>query len=132
MWILLDATEMSVEVPSMKTVNGIMYSAYKHESTMKWLAACDTIGAVADPMIGVGHGGSISDPVATAVATILESVPFGMAVEVDKGFLIENQCARLGIICIRPMKFLNHQTQQSSADTGLTQKVGKIRIMVEQ
>ena len=129
---LLDATEIGVEVASMKTVNAIMYSAYKHGSTMKWLAACDPIGAVADPMIGAGHGGSISDPVATAVSTILESVPFGMAVEVDKGFLIENECALLGIVCIRPMKFLNGQTQQSDADTGLTQKVGKTRIVIEQ
>ena len=55
-------------------------------------------------MIGVGHGGSISDPVATAVATILESLPFGSAVEVDKGFLIENECALLGIIYIRQNK----------------------------
>ena len=106
-WILLDATEIGMEVPSMKTVNGIMYSAYKHGSTLKWLASCDTIGCVADSMIGVGHGGSISNPVATAVSTILDSVPFGMAVEVDKGFLIDNQCALLGIDCIRPIKFLN-------------------------
>ena len=84
----------------MKMVNAIMYSPYKHGSTCKWLAACCPIGAVANPMIGVGHGESLSDPVATAVATILENFPFGSAVEVDKGFLIENKCALLGIICI--------------------------------
>ena len=129
---LLDATEVGAEVASMKTVNAIMYSPYKHGSTMKWLAACCPIGAVADSMIGVGHGGSISDPVATAVATILESLPFGTAVEVDKGFLIENECAMLGVMCVRPMKLLKHQTQQSAEETGLTQKVGKTRIVVEQ
>ena len=32
---LLDATEIRAEVVSMKTVNAILYSAYKYGSTMK-------------------------------------------------------------------------------------------------
>ena len=123
---LLDATEIGVEVASMKIVNVIMNSPYKHGSTCKWVVACCLIGAVANPMVGVGHGGSVSDAVATVVATILESLPFGSAVEVDKRFLIENECALLGIICIQPMKPLKQQTQQSEAETGLTQKSRQI------
>lgn len=38
---LLDATECPAEIASMKTVNAILYSAYKHSSTVKWLVACD-------------------------------------------------------------------------------------------
>jgi hypothetical protein len=129
---LLDATELGAEVGSMKTVNAILYSTYKHESTMKWLAACDPIGYMADDMIGAGHGVLISNPVVTAVSVVLKYVPFGMAVEVDKGFLIENECALLGINCIRPMKLVDKQTQQSSVDARLTQKVGKTRIVIEQ
>ena len=53
----------------------------------------DAIGTVWDESISEGYPGSISDPVATAVTKILEQVPFGFAVEVDKGFLIENDCA---------------------------------------
>lgn len=63
---------------------------------------------------------------------ILYQIPFGWAVEVDKGFLIENQCAPLGVVCIRPMKLLEKQQQQSKADVALTQKVGKTRIAIEQ
>ena len=66
------------------------------------------------------------------VSNILEQVPFGSAVEVDKGFLIENLCAILGIICVRPMKLMDRQTQQSKEDVALTQKVGKTRIPIEQ
>ena len=55
-YMLLDATNIGVETMSMKTSNTVVYSAYKHGSTMKQLAACDPIGAVADPMIGSGHG----------------------------------------------------------------------------
>jgi hypothetical protein len=52
--------------------------------------------------------------------------------EVDKGFLIDNECAEEGIICIRPMKFMKGQQQKSKEDVALTQKVGKTRIPVEQ
>ena len=38
--ILLDATEIRTEVASMKTVNTVLYSVYKHNLTLKWLAAC--------------------------------------------------------------------------------------------
>ena len=56
-YMLLDATEIGAEVASMKTVDAVLYSAYKHGSTLKWLAACDPIGAGADPMVGTGHRG---------------------------------------------------------------------------
>ena len=88
--------------------------------------------SIADGMIDTGHGGSISDPITTSTSTILERLPFGMEVEVDKGFLIEYVCALLGVICIRLMKMINKQTQQSKADTGLTQKVRKTRIAIGQ
>ena len=46
--------------------------------------------------------------------------------------MIENECALLGINCVRPIKLVDKQTQQSSADASLTQKVGKTRIVIEQ
>ena len=116
----------------MKTVNSVLYSAYKGHSTLKWLVGSDPIGTVWDESISDGYPGSISDPVATAVTKILEQVPYGFAVEVDKGFLIENDCALLGVLCIRPMKMLDKQAQQSKEDAALTQKVGKTRIPIEQ
>jgi hypothetical protein len=42
------------------------------------------------------------------------------------------QCALLGVQVIRPMKKRSHQQQQSAEDTGLTQKVGNTRIVIEQ
>ena len=56
----------------------------------------------------------------------------GSKVEVDKGLLIENECALLGIGCVRPMKMVDGQKQQSADDAALTQKVGKSRIVIEQ
>lgn len=131
-FMLLDATEIFAEVASMKSVNAILYSAYKHHSTLKWLVGCDPIGTVWNDSISEGYPGAISDPIQTIVTNILEQIPFGCAVEVDKGFLIENECAFLGIHCVRPMKMLTGQMQQSKEDVALTQKVGKTRIPVEQ
>ena len=39
-YLLLDTTEIMAEVESTKTVNTNFYSAYKHNSTVKWLAGC--------------------------------------------------------------------------------------------
>ena len=99
---------------------------------MKWLAACDPIGAVSDPMIASGHDGSIGNPITTAVLEMLNVVPFDIAVEADKEFLIENKCVMLGGGCIQPMKMIDHQNQQSIEDAALTQKVGKPTIVIEQ
>ena len=41
-----------------------------------------------------GYPGSISDPVATAVSKILEQVPCGCAVEVDKGSFLSKMTAQ--------------------------------------
>ena len=97
-FMLLDATELFAEIASMKSVNSILFSAYKHNSTLKWLVVCDPIGTTWDASITAGYPGSISDHVQTAITKNLDHIPFGCAVEVDKGFLIENECALLGII----------------------------------
>ncbi len=131
-FMLLDATEIFAVTASMKSVNSILYSAYKHHSTLKWLVGCDPIGTTWDDSITEGYPGSISDPMRTFITEILEQIPFGCAVEVDKGFLIENDCAMLGIYCIRPVKFLEKQTQQSKEDVAHTQKVANSRIVIEQ
>ena len=55
--------------------------------------------------LGTGHGGSIPAPAATAMSSILEAIPFGLAVEFDKGVLVENLCALLGIISLRTMNW---------------------------
>ena len=47
-YMLLDATEIGAEEASMKTVNAVLYSAHKNGSTCKWLAACYSVGAVAN------------------------------------------------------------------------------------
>ena len=87
-------------------------------------------GGLCEDMVRYHEG--VSDPIFTEVTEILAQIPYGFPVEVDKGFLIENQCAMHGIVCIRPMKFLEKQAQQSKEDVALTQKIGKTRVVIEQ
>ena len=128
----LDATEVKAEVPKYKDAHSAMHSNYKGCSTIKFLAGCDPIGTVWYDSVSVGYPGSISDPVQTAESKILSFLPAGVSVCVDKGFLIENLAAELGLQAIRPVKKRKLQKQQSAAETATTQKVGNSRIVIEQ
>jgi len=121
-FMLLDATEVYADVASMKTVNSILYSAYKHHSTLKGLAGCDPIGIVWDESISALYPGSISDVVFTSVSKVLDQIPFGCAVEVDKGFLIENDCALIGVVCIRQFLPVEQANGQMKRSTGFFDK----------
>eukprot|EP00978_Attheya_sp_CCMP212_P012657 scaffold31656_cov58-Attheya_sp.AAC.1 len=131
-FMLMDATEITAEVASMKLMNSALYSTYKHNSTVKWLTGTDAIGTSWYDAIPPGRPGGAGDGVMTVVTEILDQIPPGMAVEVDKGFLIDNLCALAGVICIRPEKKLGGQVQQAAHSTALTQKNGKPRIPIEQ
>jgi len=133
-FLLLDATELRAQDADQNLAHGVLHSDYKGTTTLKSLAGCGPIGETFDesvPEHGVIGGGG-GDTAATEATGILECVPFGMAVEVDKGFLIDNICALLGIGIHRPPKKMKGQTQQSAEDTALTQKIGNTRIVIEQ
>eukprot|EP00978_Attheya_sp_CCMP212_P030655 scaffold113536_cov54-Attheya_sp.AAC.1 len=131
-FMLMDATEITAEVASMKLMNSALYSAYKHNSTVKWLTGTDAIGTSWYDAIPPGRPGGAGDGVMTVVTEILDQIPPVMTVEVNKGFLIDNLCALAGVICIRPEKKLGGQVQQAAHSTALTQKIGKTRIPIEQ
>eukprot|EP00978_Attheya_sp_CCMP212_P003638 scaffold7620_cov46-Attheya_sp.AAC.1 len=118
-FMLMDATEITAEVASMKLMNSALYSAYKHNSTVKWLTGTDAIGTSWYDAIPPGRPGGAGDGVMTVVIEILDQIPPGMAVEVDKGFLIDNLYALAGV-------------QQAAHSTALTQKIGNTRIPIEQ
>jgi hypothetical protein len=130
--MLLDCTEVFTQDPDLISAHAAMRSDYKKHETEKFAAGSDAIGCTWGESLPKPYPGAISDPLITELTRIIDQIPFGMAVEVDKGFLIENLCAKLGVRCIRPMKKLKTQTQQSKEDTGLTQKVGNTRIVIEQ
>ena len=129
----LDATEVRAEVPTNKEGHSAMHSTYKACSTIKFLAGVDPIGTAWPDSVSEGFPGAVSDPAQTkATGIIRKNIPGGHCVCVDKGFLVENECAMCGVTCIRPTKKKAGQKQQSDKETILTQKVGNTRIVVEQ
>jgi hypothetical protein len=129
----LDASEVNTQDSHDIDVHSTLLSNYKKHVTVKHLAGCDPIGVTfRDSVPPYGFPGSVSDSIATERSGILDCIPFGMRVEVDKGFLIENLCAERGIGCDRPPKKIKGQTQMSAEDTALTQKIGNTRIVIEQ
>ena len=47
----------------MKLVNAILYSVYKHSSTIKWLVGCDPIGTTWNGSISDGYPGVLEQSV---------------------------------------------------------------------
>jgi hypothetical protein len=64
LFMLLDATEVFADIASLKTVNAILYSQYKHNSTLKFLVGCDPIGTTWSSAISNGYPGAIVKPAA--------------------------------------------------------------------
>jgi hypothetical protein len=71
-FMLMDATEIQAESAPMKLMNSALFSAYKHNSTLKWLTTTDEIGTSWHKgRIPPGHPGGASDGVMTVVTKIV-------------------------------------------------------------
>ena len=75
--MLMDTTDAHADVASMKLVNDILHSSYKHHSNMKSLVMCDPIRIVWDECISSGCTGSVSNVVGNTVTKTLDQIPFG-------------------------------------------------------
>jgi hypothetical protein len=130
-WALLDAVEIFAQKSSNNNVASSTHSEYKKHTTVKFLVGCCPIGCIWDGCVPDGNPGRISDVIATIDSEILRQIPFGGTVKTDKGFLVDNEAAQEGVVNDRPQKRQKKQVQQSATETGRTQKVGNLRINVE-
>lgn len=130
-FLCLDAFECFAEASSNYNVASTMHSSYKGHTTVKFLGGVDPIGCSWAETVPDGSPGGASDVVMTKDTKVLRQVPFGHVAKVDKGFIVDNEAAREGVIIDRPQKRLRYQVQQSSVDTSQTQKLGNTRIVVE-
>jgi hypothetical protein len=127
-----DGTEIFCQQSANNNVASATHSDYKGHNTIKFLVYCDPIGCIWGDCVPDGNPGKISDVVATEDTEILRKCcPFGSTTKTDKGFLVDNQAAEVGVINDRPTKRQKHQKQQSEAEVGNTQNKGNTRIVVE-
>ncbi|KAL7537895.1 hypothetical protein ACHAXR_008145 [Thalassiosira sp. AJA248-18] len=129
--LLLDAFEIFTQASSNPNVSSSTHSDYKKHNTVKFLGGCDPIGCSYAGSVSEGYPGKTSDVFMTEHTNILRKVHFGGTAKVDKGFMVNNIGARLGVDIDRPPKRKKKQIQQSSVDTSQTQKIGNTRIIVE-
>ncbi|CAB4044286.1 Hypothetical predicted protein [Paramuricea clavata] len=106
--VVIDCTEMFIEMPSAPVTQGVTFSSYKHHNTAKGLgiSPAGTLTFVSEL-----YAGRTSDKELTNDCGILKLLEEGDQIMADKGFLIED-CLPDGVtLNISP--FLKDQNQLS-------------------
>ena len=85
--VIIDATEISIEMPSSLRTQSESYSSYKHHNTTKGLIGIAPSGSV--PFVSDLYAGDCSDKAVTNDCGILDLLKPGDSVMADKGFSIE-------------------------------------------
>ena len=123
--VILDCTELRCQCPSSPLLQREVFSSYKSHCTVKGMIGIAPHGAVT--LVPAPYAGSISDKQITKESGIVNILKPGMAVMVDRGFLIDD---------IVPCKvyrpaFLAGRSQMSAVEVGETQAIAHLRVHVE-
>ncbi|XP_063058181.1 uncharacterized protein LOC134451607 [Engraulis encrasicolus] len=123
--VILDCTELHCQCPSDPVLQNEVYSHYKSHCTLKGLIGIAPHGPVT--FISQLYAGSISDKQITMQSGVLDLLRPGMAVMVDRGFLIDDV-----VPCkiYRP-PFLGGRPQMSGSEVKETQAIASLRVHVE-
>lgn len=127
--VIIDCTEIKVEMPSSLLLKSQTYSNYKSANTFKGLVGISPLGNVT--FVSQLYTGSISDREITERSGLL-LMPFnsGDSVMADKGFDIQDLLDPLGVQLNIP-PFLGLQGQMSGSEVLNTQTIASERIHVE-
>lgn len=129
----LDATDIEGESSRFADSQSVSFSAYHHQTGAKALAGCTPIGLVPYPWVSKLYPSGISDEAMTEKTGILGNLRPHDAINVDRGFCIENQAMEgHQVQVIRPQKKMRGQTQFSAADASRQHKVGTTRSCIEE
>ena len=93
--IIIDATEMYIEMPSMPEIQQLTFSLYKNHNTCKGLVSISPSGVVT--LVSDLFPGSISDKEIVRRSGLLRLLEVGYSIMVDRSFDIEDDIAPLGV-----------------------------------
>ena len=127
--VIIDATEIKVEMPSSLMLQSHTYSNYKSTNTLKGLVGISPSGSVT--FLSQLYTGNISDCELTERCGIL-NLPFAPndSIMADKGFDIQHLLDPINVkINIPP--FLKMNSQMSAAEVAQTQQIASERIHAE-
>ena len=127
--VIIDCTEIKVEMPSSLVLKSQTYSNYKSANTLKGLVGISPSGSLT--FISQLYTGSVSDREITERCGILK-MPFqaGDTVMADKGFDIQDLLDPISVKLNMP-PFLHMQDQMPAQDVVQTQQIAAERIHVE-
>ena len=126
--VIIDATEIFIEQPSLPELQQLTFSSYKNHNTYKGLIGISPSGAVV--FVSDLYPGSISDKQLTRRCGILDLLESGDSVMADRGFDIEEDLALLGVrLNIRP--FRKGKEQFNEYELVETRHIASLRIHVE-
>ena len=127
--VIIDCTEIKVEMPSSLVLKSQTYSNYKSANTLKGLVGISPSGSLT--FISQLYTGSVSDREITERCGILK-MPFqaGDTVMADKGFDIQDLLDPISVKLNMP-PFLHMQDQMPAQDVVETQQIAAERIHVE-
>ena len=126
--VVLDCTEIFIEVPSSVRVQSETYSSYKHHNTAKGLVGISPHGAIS--FISCLYGGRMSDKAIVRHCGILDLLEPDDSVMADRGFDIEDMLAARQVELNIPA-FLDGKSQMSVTDEARTRRIASVRIHVE-
>ena len=126
--VVIDCTEIRVQVPSSLLLQSQMYSRYKSGTTLKSLIGITPHGAVS--LVSSLYTRSISDKEITRCCGILDLLESNDSVMADKGFNIGDMLTSRRVSLNLP-PYLSSGGQFSSKEVKKTKTIAKLLIHVE-
>ena len=125
--VIIDATEIFMEMPSSLRSQSETYSSYKHHNTAKGLIGIAPCGAIS--FVSNLYAGRCSDKAITKDSGIYDLLEPGDAVMADKGFTIEDDLPEGTALNIPP--FLRDNANLTLAEETETRRIAAVRVHVE-
>ena len=127
--VIIDASEIKIQVPTSVSASVLCYSSYKSNHTLKFLIGIAPCGLIT--FMSRGYGGRITDAQITTQCGILDLLEPGDLVMADKGFpLIERDVMNKNSFLVMPPKH-TQKRQFSEKENKETYAIASVRIHVE-
>lgn len=126
--VILDATEIKINMPSSLLLQSQTYSNYKSTNTFKGLVGISPAGHIM--FVSSLYTGSISDTELVERSGFLSLLKSGDEVMADRGFTIQDVLTPLGVRLNIP-PFLGKREQLAASEVVDTQQIASLRIHVE-
>lgn len=126
--VVVDCTEFHVQKPKCLQCRIKLYSQYKSTLTVKYMTGVSPGGMLT--FLSKGYGGRASDKLIFEQSNIINLLQKGDAVMTDKGFQVEDVCARQGVELLIP-PFLRNKKQLSADEAIYNRFIAAARVHVE-